>query len=76
VDRLATVCTRLAIHLTAPGYVPRERHRENLVEFLLHKELPNDLRVALHKDLLRDGSDALRELLRDKRLAELLLAGM
>ncbi|MBI5513426.1 MAG: AAA family ATPase [Deltaproteobacteria bacterium] len=76
VDRLATVCTRLAIHVTASGYKPAERHGENLVSFLLHKDLPNDLRVALHKDLLRDGTEAVKEMLRDKRLAELMLAGM
>lgn len=76
VDRLATVCTRLCIAVTRTGYAPRPRHGENLVSFLLLKTLPNDLRVALHKDMLADGSDALKTLLRDKRLAELMLAGM
>jgi hypothetical protein len=76
VDRLSTVCTRLAIALTRAGYKPGERHGENLVAFLLLKALPNDLRVALHKDLLADGSEAVKAMLRDKRLAELMLAGM
>ena len=76
VDRLSTVCTRLALAVSRAGYVPRERHGDNLVSFLLLKTLPNDLRVALHKDMLADGSEAVRAMLRDKRLAELMLAGM
>ena len=76
VDRLSTVCTRLALAVTRPGYAPGERHAENLVSFLMQKVLPNDLRVALHKDLLADGTEAVRLMLRDKRLAELITAGM
>ena len=76
VDRLSTVCTRLCIAVTRSDYAPRPRHGDNLVSFLLLKTLPNDLRVALHKDMLADGTEALKAILRDKRLAELMLAGM
>lgn len=76
VDRLSTVCTRLALAVTRTGYAPGERHAENLVKFLPLKVLPNDLRVALHKDLLADGTETVRAMLRDKRLAELITAGM
>lgn len=76
VDRLSTVCTRLALAVTRAGYAPGARHAENLVSFLLLKVLPNDLRVALHKDLLADGTETVRAMLRDKRLAELITAGM
>lgn len=76
VDRLSTMCTRVFLHVTHPRYEPREEHRENLVQFLLHESLPNDLRLSLHRDLIRDGSDEVKKMLQDKRLAELLLAGM
>ena len=75
VDRLATICTRLFLHLTQPGYAPKKAHGKNLVEFILHKSLPNDLRFSLHGDLI-NADDQFREMLRDKRLAELVLAGM
>lgn len=75
VDRLATVCTRLYLHVAADGYAPGDRHGENLVAFLLHETLPNDLRFSLHRDLVSVGG-AVKELIRDKRLAKLMLAGM
>lgn len=74
-DRLAVVCTRLALALGHEGYEPGPRHAENLVAFLLLDALPNDLRVALHRDLLAAGGPA-KAMLRDKRLAALVLAGM
>jgi MoxR-like ATPase len=76
VDRLQTIGTRLVLAVTRAGYAPAERHGENLVRFLSHQVLPADLRVALHRDLLSGGSEPLKALMRDKRLAELLLAGM
>ena len=75
VDRLATVCTRLFLHLTQPGYEAGKTHQANLVDFLLHKTLPNDLRFSLHRDLVSAGGK-IKEMVRDKRLAELMLAGM
>jgi hypothetical protein len=76
VDRLSTVCTRLSLALTQSGYAPGPRHADNLVAFLTLKALPNDLRVAVHRELLAQGSEAVRLMLRDKRLAALMLAGM
>lgn len=76
VDRLQTIGTRVVLAVTRPGYHPAERHGENLVRFLSHPVLPADLRVALHRDLLTGGGEPLKALMRDKRLAELLLAGM
>jgi MoxR-like ATPase len=76
VDRLQTIGTRLVLTVTRPGYEPAERHGENLVRFLSHDVLPADLRVALHRDLATRGAEPLKALMRDKRLAKLLLAGM
>lgn len=75
-DRLSAVCTRLYLHLTSGTYEPADAHQANLVGFLSHPAIPNDLRVSLHQDLVRDGSQAVVAMMRDKALAELALAGM
>ena len=75
VDRLATISTRLFLYVTRKGYEPSERHSENLVAFLLHEDLPNDLRFSLYQDLLNEGG-AMTKMVRDPRLAKTLLGGM
>lgn len=75
VDRLATICTRVFLHVTSKAYEPGETHQDNLVKFLLLEELPNDLRYSLHKDLMGAGK-VVRKMMQDKRLAELMLAAM
>ena len=76
VDRLATICTRLYLTLTKDKYEPQSSHSDNLVEFMLLKSLPNDLRMSLHSDLMKNGSEKVKKMLRDKRLAKLLIGGM
>jgi len=75
-DRLATICTRLYLKLTAKDFKPSSVHKENFVQFMLLKTLPNDLRMSLHSDIMKNASDGVKEILRDKRLATLLLLGM
>ncbi len=75
VDRLSTICTRLHLHLASDRYQRSTGHKENLVKFLLHDELPNDLRFGLHKDIIGLGSD-FAELVRDPALAKRLLSGI
>ena len=76
VDRLATICTRLYLSLTKENYQPKTKHSENLVKFMLLESLPNDLRMSLHSDLMKQGTEKVKKMLRDKRLAKLLLGGM
>jgi hypothetical protein len=76
VDRLATICTRLYLSLTKENYQPKTKHPENLVKFMLLESLPNDLRMSLHSDLMKQGTEKVKKMLRDKRLAKLLLGGM
>ena len=76
VDRLATMCTRLFLMLTSSGYKPQKGQGENLVLFLLMEEIPNDLRMSLFMDLAKHGSDDVKRMTRDKRLAGKLLKGM
>ncbi|MEL6342091.1 MAG: AAA family ATPase [Myxococcota bacterium] len=75
-DHLSTICTRLHLTITHPRFEPKERHRENLVSFLMHDSLPTDLRVSLHRDLVRDASEEVKVMMRDRRLAQLMLSGM
>lgn len=76
VDRIAAICTRLFLHVTADRYRPQPAHAGNFVEFLLHPDIPNDLRASLMLDLTKHSSEAARELLKDRRLAKLLLDKM
>ena len=75
VDRFATICTRLYLTMTDKSYEALSIH-QNLVSFMTLKSLPNDLRMSLHSDLMRHGSEKVKKMLRDKRLAKLLLQGM
>jgi len=76
VDRLATVCTRLYLHLVHPSYKPQDRHREPLVNFTIFEDLPNDLRLTFHRDLIAEAPETVVRWLRDPRLASLALAGL
>ena len=57
-------------------YEPGARHRENLVAFLLHDALPKDLRHVFHRDVVSEARAPVTDMLRDDRLAELLLDGL
>lgn len=76
VDRLSTICSRLYLYLTGAGYKAAENHSENLVNFLLIEEIPNDLLVSLYMDLLKNGSEDVKAMMREKRLASFLLNSM
>ena len=75
-DHLSTICTRLHLTITHPQFEPREAYRENLIQFLMHSSLPTDLRVSLHRDLVRDASEQVKQMMRDRRLATQMLSGM
>ena len=75
VDRLATICTRLFLELSSKRYQPKPGHQENLVQFMLHPDLPNDLRFSLHRDLVALGGEV-AVMLRDKALAKLLVGSL
>ncbi|HJL54152.1 MAG TPA: hypothetical protein QF695_16195, partial [Arenicellales bacterium] len=75
VDRIATICTRLYLHVAKDDYKPNELNSKNLVSFLLHADMPNDLRFSLHRDLVSLGGDRAK-MLRDPKLAKAVLGGM
>lgn len=74
-DVLSILCTRMHLHLARKTYRPGPTHAANLVAFLLLPDLPNDLRFALHRDLVALGA-TVSDLMRDKRLAATILKGM
>jgi hypothetical protein len=73
VDRIAAICIRLFLYVTVEKYREQPQHMANFAEFLLQEIIPNDLRGSLMIDLSRHDSAAARNLLKDKRLAKLLL---
>ena len=68
-DRLGTLCTRLATHLVDPTYAPSARHGENLECFLLHPRMPADLRLAFHREVMATRHEPAKELLRRRAIA-------
>lgn len=75
-DRLNAMTTRLYLAVTNDDFEPTASQGENLVAFLKHDALPNDLRLMLHRDLVREGSAEIVEIMRDKELAELALGAL
>ena len=74
VDRIAAICTRLFLHVSAAGYTPGPNDKANFAEFMCMQTIPNDLRASMLLDLAKQPSTAVREFIKDKRLAQLFLA--
>ena len=74
VDRLSTMCTRLYLHVVRHGKTLAPTHSDNLVAFLMHPDLPSDLRLSLHRDLVALGGTVATDL-RNPELAKALLGG-
>jgi len=76
IDRLAAICTRVFLYITKDGYKVGKKHKDNLVSFLSSDVIPNDLRMAMVMDIQKHGTEKVVEMLRDKRLAFLLIDAM
>ena len=74
VDRLSTMCARLYLKLVSDSYMQEKNHGKNLVQFLLLDTIPNDLLMSLYMDLQKHGGDEIKEMTRDKKLANKLLS--
>ena len=55
------------------NYQPEDLHKENLIKFLQLDEIPNDLQMSMYMDLSKNGNNTIKEMIRDKNLAEKLL---
>ena len=75
VDRIATICSRMYLKLVDPKYKQEPAHKDNLIAFLMHPDIPNDLRFSLHQDLVMAGGE-LPAMLRSPKLAKLVLGGI
>jgi MoxR-like ATPase len=75
-DRLAVLCTRLLLKLTSEDYSIENNHPANLIRFLLMKSMPSDLLMGLYMDLKQHGSNEVKDLLRDEKLAKRLLSNL
>lgn len=76
VDRLSTMCSRLYLKLTSDDYKQGKNHSKNLIEFLLFETIPNDLLMSLYMDLQKNGGDEIKEMTRNKKLANKLLSAL
>lgn len=72
-DILSTICTRLYLKLMMENYQPEDLHKENLIKFLQLDDIPNDLQMSMYMDLSKNGNNTIKEMIRDKNLAEKLL---
>jgi MoxR-like ATPase len=72
IDRIATICTRLFLHLVANKYKVKKNHAENLVSFLISPLIPNDLRLSFYKDIRDQKNESVRTMVQDPRLANLI----
>ncbi len=75
-DRISTVVMRLYFHLTSENYKPLPHHKTNLVHFLLLDCIPNDLKMSFYMDISKEAAPVVKELIKDPKLAKLLLGSM
>jgi len=75
-DRLNAMTVRLYLAVTHDDFVPTNEQGANLVSFLINEDLPADLRLTLHRDLVSNSGPEVVEVLRDKALAEMTLGSM
>lgn len=73
VDIMAAICTRLAGYLLDHDAPPGSREAANLRAFLLLDLLPNDLRVALARDLANSTLPGLQALVADPEVGKVML---
>jgi hypothetical protein len=76
IDRISLLCTKLYLYLTSDEYKYDKMHKENLVNFMISDKLPNDLRLSMHKDLVANASKEVLDILKNPKLATLILGGI
>ena len=75
-DRLKTICTRLYLHVTQENYKPQDNHKNNIIDFLLSKDMDAPILFNLHRLIANSGSKSAKELMRDARLAKYILSSL
>ena len=72
-DRISTICTRLFLFIKQSNYTPINIHATNLVSFFLLDVIPKDLKMSLYMDIGKECRSEVKEMLKDKRLAKILI---
>lgn len=73
-DMIATLCTRLVLHLQTFSGKPTKAQMGNIKEFLKIESIPNDIRLSMLGNLMKIKS--LKTLMVDPELSKLLLQKM
>lgn len=76
VDIIATLCTRLVNYLVIHKITPSKEQLENLKSFIKIDFIPNDIRLTMAQDLVSSGNSALKVIMGDPIIAQLLLKRM
>ncbi|MFY7908798.1 MAG: AAA family ATPase [Emticicia sp.] len=76
VDIIATLCTRLVNYLTVNKISPDKKQIENIKSFIKIDFIPNDIRLTMAQDLVSSGNIALKSIMADPSIAQLLLKRM
>jgi len=76
VDLLATIATRLSNYLLLESTNIRDAHLDNVKAFLQLDFLPNDIRLAMARELVQSNKPMLQELSADPEVGMLLLEEM
>jgi hypothetical protein len=75
-DRISTIITRLFLHLKHDNFEAKPDHKQNLVDFILLDVIPNDIKMSFFLDLNKESGSDVKEMLKDKKLAKLLLGSL
>lgn len=72
-DRLQTICTRFYLHVTQSDFTISEQQKTNGIDFLLNKEMDSSILFNLHRLISNHPSPAAKSLIRDPRIASIVL---
>ena len=76
-DLLNTICTRLLLHVTKADYTFKKEHKQNMIDFLLNKEMEQSLRFKLHHAIVNaKNAKECKQLVKDATLAKEILKKM
>jgi hypothetical protein len=72
-DRLSTIVMRLTQFLMDNNYMAEPQHKENLISFMLLECIPSDLKMSLFLDLSNKGHMQIKEMIKDPKIAKLMI---
>jgi hypothetical protein len=76
IDMLAVLFMRLFKYISSKNYIYTDKRKNNLIELMLCKFVPSDLSMSLYLDIMREGSQELKNIVKDSRLSKLMINSM